>query len=212
MVKEKILLVGGGGHCKSCIDVLESTNRYEIIGIIDQPSRIGEEFCGYKILGSDEDLPNYFPDIKNVLITVGQIRNNNIRTRLFRETKNIGYNHPSIVASTAYISKHATLKEGSIIMHHAFVNAGATVGENTIVNTKVIIEHDVKVGNHCHISTASILNGEVSIGDNTFIGSNSCVNHGVTVGECSVVASHSLIRKNIVEPGIYYLNNILKRL
>ena len=31
---EKIILLGGGGHCKSVIDTIVSSNLYEIIGII----------------------------------------------------------------------------------------------------------------------------------------------------------------------------------
>ncbi len=34
-MKEKIVLIGGGGHCRSAIDVIELTNKYEIIGIVD---------------------------------------------------------------------------------------------------------------------------------------------------------------------------------
>ncbi len=26
MAKPKIILIGGGGHCKACIDVIENTN------------------------------------------------------------------------------------------------------------------------------------------------------------------------------------------
>ncbi|MEK6658639.1 MAG: acetyltransferase, partial [Campylobacterota bacterium] len=33
MSREKIILIGGGGHCKSVIDVIEMQNRYEIMGI-----------------------------------------------------------------------------------------------------------------------------------------------------------------------------------
>ena len=31
MNKKQIILIGAGGHCKSCIDVLESENKFEII-------------------------------------------------------------------------------------------------------------------------------------------------------------------------------------
>ena len=34
--KEKIVLVGGGGHCKSVIDVIECEGRFEIAGNVDQ--------------------------------------------------------------------------------------------------------------------------------------------------------------------------------
>ncbi len=32
--KKQIILIGGGGHCKSCIDVIESENKYNILEII----------------------------------------------------------------------------------------------------------------------------------------------------------------------------------
>ena len=48
MSKPKLILIGGGGHCKSCIDVIEQEDNYEIVGIIDVPEKKGE-----KILNSD---------------------------------------------------------------------------------------------------------------------------------------------------------------
>ena len=39
MQKPEIILVGGGGHCKSCIDVIEAEGRFIIKGIIDLPDR-----------------------------------------------------------------------------------------------------------------------------------------------------------------------------
>ena len=43
---KKIILVGGGGHCKSCIDVIENENKYKIIGIIDKKKNF---LLNYKI-------------------------------------------------------------------------------------------------------------------------------------------------------------------
>ena len=45
-MKEKIVLIGGGGHCHSVIDVIEQTNKYEIIGIVDTKENI-EHFAKY---------------------------------------------------------------------------------------------------------------------------------------------------------------------
>ena len=41
--KEPIILIGGGGHCKSCIDVLEQEGRFQIVGIIDVKENIGKK-------------------------------------------------------------------------------------------------------------------------------------------------------------------------
>ncbi|HQB08035.1 MAG TPA: acetyltransferase, partial [Rectinema sp.] len=36
-----IILIGGGGHCRSVIDVIELGNEFRIIGIIDKEENIG---------------------------------------------------------------------------------------------------------------------------------------------------------------------------
>ena len=42
-MKPQILLIGGGGHCKSVIDVIEMEGSFEIAGIIDQKELIGQQ-------------------------------------------------------------------------------------------------------------------------------------------------------------------------
>ena len=44
MNKKQIILIGGGGHCKSCIDVIESTNEFSIAGIVDTKDKIGTSY------------------------------------------------------------------------------------------------------------------------------------------------------------------------
>ena len=36
---KKIILIGAGGHAKSCIDVIELQNKYKIIGLIDNKKK-----------------------------------------------------------------------------------------------------------------------------------------------------------------------------
>ena len=43
----KIILIGGGGHCKSAIDVIEQEARFEIAGIIDKSELLGSKILGY---------------------------------------------------------------------------------------------------------------------------------------------------------------------
>lgn len=170
---EDIILVGGGGHCKSVIDVLELENKYNIIGIIDQKELIGQDILGYKIIGCDNDLIELYKKCKNAVITVGQIRSPETRISLYLKLKKIGFKLPVIVSPLSYISNHSFIDESSVIMHNVIVNADAKIGKNCIINTKALIEHDAVVGDNCHISTGVILNGGVRVSDGTFVGSNS---------------------------------------
>ncbi len=172
MKKEKIVLVGGGGHCRSVIDVIEQENRFEIIGIVDKKEFIGNDILGYKIIACDDELKTIKDSCQNALITVGQITSNKIRVKLFEQLKQLGFHLPIIVSPLAYISKHSFVDEGTIVMHHALINANAKIGKNCIINSKALIEHDAIIEDNCHISTASVLNGGVVVKENTFFGSN----------------------------------------
>ena len=53
---KEIILIGGGGHCKSVIDVIEQESQFVIVGIVDKPELIRTEVLGYPVIGSDADL------------------------------------------------------------------------------------------------------------------------------------------------------------
>lgn len=171
-MKEKIILIGGGGHCHSVIDVIEQENKYEIIGIIDTKENIGKKVLDYEIIACDDDLEELFKTCKNAVITIGHIKSNITRVKLFAKLKNIGFSLPVIISPLAYVSKYSKIDEGTIVMHHALINTNAKIGKNCIINTKALIEHDCIVEDNCHISTASVLNGGVVLKENTFFGSN----------------------------------------
>ena len=171
-MKPKILLIGGGGHCKSVIDVIEQEDKYSITGIVDKKELIGQEVLGYKVIGSDDNLLELFNECKNALVTVGQIRSNVVRVKLFTTLKEIGYTLPTIVSPLAYVSKHSKVDEGTVVLHQAVVNVDARVGKNCIINSKALVEHDAIIEDNCHISTAAIINGGVRVKENSFVGSN----------------------------------------
>lgn len=192
---KKIILIGGGGHCKSCIDVIESEKKYTIKGIFEK-KREKKFLLNYKVfsesyLNKKETRNNY------AFVTVGQIKNYKIRVELFCKIKNLGFRIPSIVSPLAYVSKHAVIGQGTIVMHGAVVNAGAVIGDNCIINTNSLIEHDVIIGNHTHISTEATINGGVIINDKVFVGSRAIIKNNITIGEGSVIGAGLYIKKNL---------------
>ncbi len=203
---KNLILIGGGGHCKSVIDVAESAG-YTILGVLDRSIPVGETVLGYKVLGND-DLVAPFVEKAEFLVTVGQIKSPDIRIRLNKMVKDAGGKLATVIASTAHVSRHAVLGEGTVVMHQAVVNAGAHIGTGCIINTFANIEHDVKIGNFCHVSTGAMVNGEAEIGEGSFIGSQSVVNQCVKVFNNTVVASGSVVHRDIKEAGVYAGNPV----
>jgi sugar O-acyltransferase (sialic acid O-acetyltransferase NeuD family) len=194
MPEKQIILLGGGGHCRSCIDVIESSKTFKIAGIVEQPGKNKtKSILEYPVIGYDTDLETLKKNYDYALITVGQIGSSDIRQRLFNFLQKLGFILPVIISPLAHVSKHAAIDEGTIVMHQAIVNAGAHIGRNCILNTRSLIEHDVKIGNHTHISTAAVLNGEAMIGSGSFVGSNATIVQGARLLDNYFFKAGSLI-------------------
>ncbi|MEQ9442729.1 MAG: acetyltransferase [Cyclobacteriaceae bacterium] len=200
---ELLWLIGGGGHARSVIDVLEMQGHYRIAGIADRAEKIGEKVLGYLIAASDQELAALVSQDHAFLITVGQLESPKVRVRLYEALRVAGGQFATIVSPLARLSPHARIGEGTVVLHHALVNAGASVGSNAIINTQAIVEHDTHIGDHCHIATGAIVNGGVQLGDRTFIGSHATVKQGVKITDDVVVGAHSYVQQDITEAGVY---------
>ena len=194
---KKILLIGGGGHCQSCIDVIEDEGTFYIEGIILDKLKNSKALNGYPILGDESSLSKYMKKTKNILIAVGQIKNFNIRKKIFTKLKNLGANFPIIKSSRAYLSKYSRLGEGTILMHGSIVNSNSQIGSNCIINTNALIEHGSLIGDHCHISTGAIINGEVTVGSGSFIGSGAIIRQNVKIGKNVIIGFGKRIMEDI---------------
>ncbi len=189
----KIIIISSGGHARSCVDVIETEKKYQIIGYIDKNNKKTKD---YPIIGKDKDLIKLKKKFSNVFIGIGQIKNNLTRKRLFNKCKKIGYNLPVIKSPNSYISKKSEIGEGTIIMHGAFIGPNVKIGKNCIINNHSHIEHDCIIGDNTHISTRVIINGAVKVGNDSFVGSGTIIKENIVIKRKSIITFGSLIKKN----------------
>lgn len=206
MDKKGLILIGGGGHCKSCIDVVESEGKYKIRGIIEAENKLNIKVFEYNVIGCDHNLPELVNKKNCFLIAIGNIKSADKRVEKFNYLITLGAVFPKIISPLAHLAKGVTLGEGSIVMHRALINSNASVGKNCIINTFALIEHDSTIGDHCHISTASIVNGTCVIGNRVFIGSNSVIVNDVNIADDVIIGAGSVVKKSINQPGLYVGN------
>jgi sugar O-acyltransferase (sialic acid O-acetyltransferase NeuD family) len=197
-----IVLIGGGGHCKSCIEVIDSTAAYSIVGILDKAEKVGQLVIGYEINGTEADIPKLVARGYSFCITFGQLKSSEVRATLYRYLIACGADVPTIISPKAYVSTHARIGNGTVIFHSAIVNAGAGIGDNCIINTGALIEHDVTVQDYVHVATHAVVNGEANIGSGALIGSGAVVLQQITIGPNVVVGAGSIVIHPL-EEGIF---------
>lgn len=208
-MNEKIILIGGGGHSKVLIDIIQKNNLYDIIGYVDFED-LGA-ILGVKYLGGDNCLIDlYNSGVTQAVLGIGQVHITKKRFETVNKIKKIGFYFPAMISRNAIINQDVSIGEGTQVFEGAVVNCCTKIGEFTIINTNVTVEHDCKIGDFCHIATGAVLSGGVEIGDFSMIGSNAVVvQYKKIVSEC-LIGSGGVVIKDIFEKGIYVGNPVRK--
>ncbi len=194
-MEKKLLLIGGGGHCRSVLDCVLSSNEYDEIGIIDN---LDCSYPGIPVIGKDEDIPQLIGSgWNNAFITVGSVGNTSIRRKLYKMLNDLKITIPVIADPTAVIAKGAVIGRGTFIGKRAVINTNSNIGECAIINTGAIIEHDCIVGDFTHISPGTVICGGVKIGSDSHVGAGSVVRQLITIGNCSLIGAGSVVVKDI---------------
>ena len=202
---KKLILIGGGGHCVSCIDVIEAQGLYLISGILDVGANVGSRVLNYDIIGTDNDLYKYVHD-HHFLITVGQTKTAATRKAIFETLQTAGGELAIIISPFARVSQYASIGAGTCILHNACVNANVRIGVNCIINTGSNVEHDCTLGNHVHISTQAVVNGGCQIKEGCFVGSNATIVQNVTIAANSLIGAGAVILHSFLKRGTFIGN------
>lgn len=201
-MKEKIVVIGGGGHAKVVISILKKLNAYEIVGFTELEKKTS--ILGVEYLGTDEILQDLFYDgIKNAVIGLGQIKTSEIRRKIVKIAEEIGFKFPSILSPDSIVNEEVKIGAGTIVMDGVIINSGTEIGNFSIINTNCSIDHDCNIGDFTHIAPGVTLSGEVKIGNNVLVGTGANVIQQIFITDLSIISAGSSVQKSITQKGIY---------
>lgn len=197
-MQNKLVLIGGGGHCKSVLDAIGRKGIYSDIVITDYNIPVGSKVLGYKVVGTDDAFPALFRSgFRHAFITIGSIQDTVIRRKAYDKAKQVGFTFPAIIDSTAVIAASAQIGKGVFIGKNAVVNADAVIEDMAIINTGAIIEHDCHVGEFSHVAVGAVICGGTEIEKDVFIGANATVIQEVKIGMNSIVGAGAVVKRNM---------------
>lgn len=197
-MSKKIVLIGGGGHCKSVLDTIIRCQIYDEIVITDQEIPAETVIMGCRVAGNDDVLPilqtSGFTD---AFITVGCITSTKLRHILYEKAKKLGFQMVNVIDPSAVVSEYARLGAGIFIGKNTVINADVQIGDAAIINTGAIVEHECSVGDFSHISVGANLCGNVTVGENSLIGAGSTVIQGIKIGDRVIIGAGSVVIRDV---------------
>ncbi len=200
-----LIIIGSSGHCKVILDIVEKSNVYNIIGLIDDFRTIGEDTLGYRIIGKIEDIPELIKhySTSNFFIAVGD---NWQRELLYKKLiqLNVEIRFLTLIHPSAQIGKDVQLGEGVAMMAGSIVNPGCKIGDFGIINTGASVDHDCTIGSFASIGPKVAIGGHTTINNHAIIGIGATINDRIYIGSHTLIGSGSVVVKDIGESLVAY--------
>lgn len=198
-----VVMVGGGGHCKSVIDAVRQLDNGLEIVITDVRYPKGMMIMGCPVAGTDDMLPILYQEgVRQAFVTVGSIGDTSVRRRICEHVKKLGFELPSVVDPSALIAESARIGDGVFVGKRAVVNSESVIGEMAIINTGAIIEHECRIGKFTHVAVGATVCGGVEISDDVFVGANATIIQGMKIGRKCVIGAGSIVLSDVPENSV----------
>ncbi len=197
-MSDKLVLLGGGGHCISVLDAAYRMHTFSEIVVLDPNMSVGSMILDSRVAGGDDDLPRLVADgFSLAFVTVGSIKSTALRRKLFHKAKDCGLVFPNIVDPSAVVSDSARLGQGIFVGKNAVINAQAEIGDNCIINSGAIVEHGSRIREFSHVSVGSVVCGDCIIDNDVLVGANSTVIQGIHIKANSFIQAGEVVLKNV---------------
>jgi acetyltransferase-like isoleucine patch superfamily enzyme len=182
MEVKKIHIIGSGTLAKLIVEIIESTDYFEVGGFFSDDFPHSVSVLGYPVIGKFSDISNF--NSLSLAIGVGEPK---FRKAIFERELKKGHTFPPMVHSSVVLSRFSTIEQGVIIGPNSSVLNGSLVKHGSCVLSHVNINQDVIIDPYCLIAAG------VVIGNNARIGEGAHVGLGI------------IIKKNqILKPWTYY--------
>ncbi|WP_299767303.1 NeuD/PglB/VioB family sugar acetyltransferase [uncultured Dokdonia sp.] len=206
--KGSVLIFGGGGHAKVCIEIIKQTKTHTMIGVVDDNIPLNTPVLDIPVIGNLLTVDQLAQKgLQNIILGIGGVLRKGMRKKIFLSLKEKGLYVPNIIHPSASVEPSVQLGEGNQIMQGAIIGSNVTVGNNCIINSGSIISHDTVIGDNVHIAPGAIIAGGVTIKEDSIIGMGATIFLGLTIGKNVVIQNgthiftdiedHSHIKKDI---------------
>ena len=196
LAKQKIFIIGGGGHSRVVIDSFQKSDG-QIDGIVDPAYNKYEMVAGIPVIGGDDILETFSIDVVRLINGVGVLPGRLGRWRIADDLTQRGFKFVSVVDPDAVVSSNVKVSEGAQVLAGCILQNGVKIGSDSVVNTGAIIDHDCNIGEKCWISPGVTICGETNIGSNAYIGTGATLIQNLNIGEGALIRAGATVVEDV---------------
>ena len=156
-MKEKIIIIGGGGHARSILALLRKNklSKY-ILGYTD----LKKKNLPIKYLGEDKKIFQLNKKNQTKLV-LGVGINLRLRKKILNKFKKFQF--LSLIDKNSILLENCDVGNGSIIFPNVSIGPNVNIGKFCVIHNSVVIEHNVNIGDNSYIGPGSVVCGNARI-------------------------------------------------
>ena len=197
-MKDKLLIIGAGGHGKVVADIARKMNNWHSIAFLDDDESI-KTCMGLEVIGKSADAVTY-KDYSDLFVAIG---NSVTREKIQEKLEAEGASIANLIHPDAVIGAEVEIGNGTAVMAGVVINSSGKIGKGCIINTNSSLDHDTLIESYVHISPGAVLAGKVRVGKGSWIGIGSVVSNNVQICDSCILGAGAVVVKDISEPGTY---------
>lgn len=195
----RTLIIGAraDGHANVVLEILKAGKKYEVVGFIDDdPSKLGMEIKGLKVLGNTDELASFKKKlgIEYAIVAIG---NNPLRRTLSGKITSAGLELINAIHPTVYFDPDVVIGQGCYIGQGVIVVTGTKIGNCVNIHTGATIDHDNIIEDGANLGPGVHTAGRVTIGRDAFLGTGAIVIPDGSVGEGAIIGAGAVVIKQI---------------
>ncbi|MFT4144727.1 MAG: acetyltransferase [Mobilitalea sp.] len=196
--KDKLLILGAGGHGKVIADSALKMNCWKEIAFLEDNPAKAEGFP-YVILAKFEDFEQFLGEY-DMIAGIGANRK---REEIQLKLEAAGASIATILHPNVILGGNVTIGEGSVVMAGVIINTDTKIGKGCILNTAATIDHENNIEDFVHLSPGVHTAGNVKVGTLTWLGIGSSVIQNITIEKDCMIGAGAVVVNNLQVTGIY---------
>lgn len=191
-----IFILGIGRNTPVYIDLVEDCG-FAAAGLYHFENHCFTHLDGIPVLGTHEDLFALGSlEGRSFALSMGD---NRIRSTLAARLRTAGGRLPTLIHSSAVVSRHSELSDGVAIHAHSTVHANAKIGPDTVISYGVGITHDCRIDRACYLAAHSVIGANVHVHEFAMIGMGAIITSAkvASIGENAVVGAGSVVIRDV---------------
>lgn len=149
-----LLILGAGSHGREVFEVADGLRVFQKISFLD------DSLTGDNIIGKCEEAEQFLDEYPLAFPAVG---NADLRKRWIDDLVTAGFVIPTIIDTTAVVSRDTSIGYGTVVCARAVVNIGSSIGNGCIVSSGAVIARDAHMDDWAFINSGETLleSGEI---------------------------------------------------